>query len=376
MQHAAPPTGPTPERPHLDGAIPSRTTQHVTPSDRGADRALGREHEVQEPGSAVPHDVPTRSGEVASSRASSVAVVAAPAPARFRVQFPEKRETENVIIETPLMTRTAKRTLAVHHGSPLVVWTGPSRNGKTETAKWLRDNINSAAEGDPNGFRAVLFEYGGDSSNGGHEMKRVIRSVYQATVAKLDEGLYRQSPSEDLALQVVKGLRAKNIQMLMVDEAGLLKVEGLRALVTIRDVAEHHGWTLSVVLIGMDNLPADIERLPQIERRVHDWCYFEPYSLDGTYELLVGLDPQFAQIDLEVPAQRDMIAFIQEICAGLPGLLAPFLRKLHYNQSMAGAPLSLTLLRAVHMMTDREQQKAMSAASTEFKTVGVPSNGR
>lgn len=353
----------------------------VTPTAGGGSSARPTPvmREFNESASQATNATPPRDSDAGTARkprASLPPDAAAPKASRFRVHFPEKRQTEDVIIETPLMVRTATRTLAIHCGSPLIVWTGPSRNGKSVAARWLRDEINRASDTDPNGFRAVLFEYGGDTTGGGNEMKRVIRSVYQATVAKLDEGLYRQSPSEDLALHVVKGFRAKNIQMLMVDEAGLLKVEGLRALVTIRDVAEHHGWPLSVVLIGMDDLPNDIARLPQIERRVHDWCYFAPYSLTETYELLRGLDPQFAKIDLDVPEQRDMIAFIQKICGGLPGLLAPFLRKLHYNQSMTGGPLTLTLLRAVHMITEGEHQKALSAAASEYKHVSVPAAGR
>lgn len=374
--HALTPVPTTPGVTAPEGHSPRLPTTPLPPRGSAIIHADHATSEENEPSLGAPSPVPSRTVAGHAPRkwgADTDAEEPAAAATRFRVQFPEKRETENVIIETPLMTRTATRTLALHLGSPLVVWTGPSRNGKTVTAQWLRDNINRAADSDPNGFRAVLFEYGGGTAQSRNEMKRVIRSVYQATVAKLDEGLYRQSPSEDLALHLVKGLRAKNIQMLMVDEAGLLKVEGLRALVTIRDVAEHNGWPLSIVLIGMDNLPADIARLPQIERRVHEWCYFEPYLLDETYELLAGLDPQFAKLRLDVPAQRDMIAFIQEICGGLPGLLAPFLRKLHYNQSMLGGPLSLTLLRAVYMLTDKEHQKALTAASTEYKLVGAPS---
>lgn len=375
-EHALSPTPATPGVSTADAQGPRLMPVTLMPRNSAITHADAATDDEHEPSLGAPNLLPVRDVEGSApskSRADTDAKVLGPVSKRFRVQFPEKRETETVIVETSLMTRTATRTLALHYGSPLVVWTGPSRNGKTETAKWLRDNINEASESDPNGFRAVLFEYGGGTKGSKNEMKRVIRSVYQATVAKLDEGLFRQSPSEDLALHVVKGLRAKNIQMLMIDEAGLLKVEGLRALVTIRDVAEHHGWPLSIVLIGMDNLPNDIARLPQIERRVHEWCYFEPYLLDETYELLVGLDPQFAKLRLDVPAERDMIAFIQEKCAGLPGLLAPFLRKLQSNQSLLGGPLSLTLLRLVHLMTEKEHQKALSASSTEYKLAGVPS---
>lgn len=281
----------------------------------------------------------------------------------YRVRFPAPREAAERVVVTLQMIGAANRTMALHEGSPLVVWTGPSRNGKTVTAKWLAKSINDAAEQDPHGFRAALFEYGGASSASGSDMKRVMRSVYHAVVAKLDEGLYRQLPSEALALHVVNGLRAKNIQMLMVDEAGLLGVEGLRGLVTIRDVAEHNEWPLSIVLIGMDNLPADIHKLPQILRRVHDWYCFEPYSVEDTYELLVGLEPQFASFNPKTPEGRRIIALIQSICGGLPGLLAPFLRKLQFNQKSLGDPLSESLIRVTHLMTKKDMDRAVRAGT-------------
>lgn len=308
------------------------------------------------PPSARATGAPMRDEKATTSRGT-------PSHPSFRVQFPRRREATEVIVVTIQMIGAANRTMALHEGSPLIVWTGPSRNGKTVTAKWLAKSINDAAEADPDGFRAALFEYGGASHAAGNDMKRVMRSVYHAAVAKLDEGLYRQLPSEALALHVVNGLRAKNIQMLMVDEAGLLGVEGLRALVTIRDVAEHHEWPLSIVLIGMDNLPSDIHRLPQIVRRVHDWYYFEPYSLEDTYELLVGLDRQFADVDLQTTEGRRMIALIHQICGGLPGLLTPFLRKLHFSQASLGEPLSELLLRVTHQMTDTDLKRALRAGT-------------
>lgn len=282
-----------------------------------------------------------------------------PATPEFRVRFPAPRETAERVVVTLQMVGAANRTMALHEGSPLVVWTGPSRNGKTVAAKWLAKSINDAAEAEPHGFRAALFEYGGASGASGNDMKRVMRSVYHAVVAKLDEGLYRQLPSEALALHVVNGLRAKNIQMLMVDEAGLLGVEGLRGLVTIRDVAEHNEWPLSIVLIGMDSLPADIHKLPQILRRVHDWYCFEPYTIEDTYQLLVGLDPQFVSVSPKTPEGHRIVALIQSICGGLPGLLAPFLRKLQFTQNDLGEPLTESLIRVTHLMTKKDMDRAV-----------------
>lgn len=282
----------------------------------------------------------------------------------FVVAFPDLTPEEPEIVETPLMVKTANRTMAVHPGGAMVVWTGPSRNGKTEAAKWLAAKINAAAQQDMRGFRAALFEYGGSGSTwAGNEMKRALRSVYHATVAKLDEGLFRQLPAEDLAKHVVEGLRAKNIQMVFVDEAGLLELDGIRGLVLLRDVAQLHGWRLTIVLIGMDSLPVEVKKLPQVERRIHEWCYFQPYGVAETLALLVGLDPQFAALDIADAGDRAMVEFIHRVSGGLPGLVAPFLLRLRYQQRLLdGEPLSLELLHATHLMTTNDQERAVTDA--------------
>ncbi|MFN8665919.1 MAG: ATP-binding protein [Gemmatimonadaceae bacterium] len=338
---------------------------HPSTTDRSTNASNGRKHDESEDHLNEDDAVTTSASRArVSATEEEKAQPDDSAPTQeFRIRFPAPRETAERVVVTLQMTGAANRTMALHEGSPLVVWTGPSRNGKTVTAKWLAKSINDAAERDPHGFRAALFEYGGASGASGNDMKRVMRSVYHAVIAKLDEGLYRQLPSEALALHVVNGLRAKNIQMLMVDEAGLLGVEGLRGLVTIRDVAEHNEWPLSIVLIGMDNLPADIHKLPQILRRVHDWYCFEPYSVEDTYELLVGLEPQFVSFSPKTPEGRRIIALIQSICGGLPGLLAPFLRKLQFNQKHLGEPLTESLIRVTQIMTKKDMDRAVRAGT-------------
>ena len=94
--------------------------------------------------------------------------------------FPEPEE--EVIVETPLMRAVASRTLAVHKGGAVVIWTGPPRNGKTETAKWMVRRIDEAYDKNPHAFRALHYEVGEIEKFSGNEMKRGLRSLYHATI--------------------------------------------------------------------------------------------------------------------------------------------------------------------------------------------------
>jgi hypothetical protein len=281
--------------------------------------------------------------------------------------LPKRTPVTERIVETPLMTETMNRTLAVHLNSPIVVWTGPSRNGKTETAKWLVNKLEAVAT-HPDGFRAKHFQYGGASGTGAAERKNVLRSVHTATVAKLDEGEFRQMPVERLALRCALGLQRQNVQMLLVDEAGLLGVDGLRALVMLRDVASDHHMVLSIVLIGMDNLPYDLAQLPQIERRVHEWCYFEPYALEETASLVGGLMPEYPELTLNTAEGLKMIKYLHKQCSGLPGLLTPMLAKVRAALELLKARPTFALIEAAHSRTQRD--KTLAERAGEARAAG------
>lgn len=286
------------------------------------------------------------------------------------IQLP-KAERE-VIVETANMRRTVTRTVAVHRGSGLVVWHGRSRLGKTTTARWLVEQINQQYRPDnPDAFRVIHYETGEIHKWSGNKQKQGIRSLYHATVGRLDEGLYRQLPPEELARQLVHGMQRNGIQMALVDEAGCLSLEAIRGMVLVRDTAELMGWTLSLIFVGMDDLPIKMEALPQIAGRVHEWCYFEPYSLDETWELLKKLHPHFAELDGCKSAHREQVDFIHEQYGGVPGVIVPFVRKLNHRLQDYDGEVDLTLLRAVHLLTLRDKTRALEDAKTRYK--GKPS---
>jgi hypothetical protein len=264
------------------------------------------------------------------------------------------------------MRRAAARTLAVHRGSGLVVWHGRQRLGKTVTAKWLSKKINEQHSPDnPDSFRSVYYEVAGASAT--LSVKHGIRSLYHATIGRLDEGTYRHLPAEDLALQLVHGLRRKNIQVAFVDEAGSLPLAAIRGMVVVRDVAENTGWTLTLVFVGMDDLPTKLIHLPQIDGRVHEWCYFEPYSVDEVWQLLSELHPHFAGLDARKKAHREQVEFIYKTFGGVPGQIVPFIRKMSQRLQEYGGEPDLILLRSVHLSTVRDKTRALKDARLKYQ---------
>lgn len=284
----------------------------------------------------------------------------------FVVEFPEPEE-ENTV-ETELMRRTLRRTLAVHRGGAIVVWTGPSRIGKTRTAEWAITKLEEAYGSSPYAFKARHYEVGGVAEFSGNEGKRAIRSLYHATVGTLSEHAYKQLPIEDLAALLVRGLKARNVQLVFVDEAGLLSLPAIRGMILVRDTAELMGWCLSLVFIGMDDLPTKIRTLPQIRNRVHEWCYFQPYGVDETFNLLGALHPHFRELRRDVAAEWVQVEFVHQQFGGLPGLIVPFLRRLALRHREMNIPIELDFLRAVHIMSSRDEERAIIDEGTGYES--------
>jgi hypothetical protein len=288
----------------------------------------------------------------------------------FQLQFPA-RETKKTVV-TPLMERTAKRTLAVHAGGALVVWTGPSRNGKTWTAQWMVDQLAEGYATSMDAFHARHFEMGEiDSGWGGGDQKRAIRALYHATIGKLDESTYRMAPVSDLARLTALALQTKNIQMVFVDEAGLLSLSAIRGLVLLRDTAENEDWPLSIVLIGMDDLPTKLRETDQVWNRIHEWCYFKPYDLTDTHRFLAELHPHFAALDPQVPSDAEQLRFVHDTYGGLPGMFTPYVRRLRSMASEMDREIDLLFLKAAHLRTQRDEQNAMSDATSRNGVVSL-----
>jgi hypothetical protein len=116
-------------------------------------------------------------------------------------------------------------------------------------------------------------------------------------------------------------------------------------------------YPLSLVFIGMDDLPTKAQHLPHVDRRFVEWCYFETYSLKDIAKLLVELHPHFARLNLKNPVHYEQIECVYEMFGGFPGLIVPFLKKLDHYQRLEPEEITVTYLRTIHIRTlmDRKQ---------------------
>ena len=281
-----------------------------------------------------------------------------------------------IIVETEQMRRAANRILAVHPYA-LAVFHGQSGTGKTTTARWTTGGINEHHRpDDPSTFRALHYEVAEIPAWSGQEQKRAIRSLYHAAIGRLDEGLYRQLPGEDLARHLVHALARKSIRQIFVDEAGTLSLDALRGLVLVRDVAENLREPLSFCFVGMDDLPLKLERLPQIKRRVHEWVYFEEYDLKETWKLLAKLHPHFASLDARNPDHWEQVEFVHQTFGGVIGNFTPFLKKLSRRLRDYKGEIGLKHLMAVHDATNRDRERALESARTQYRAAAPETSGK
>ncbi|MEJ7848374.1 MAG: ATP-binding protein [Pyrinomonadaceae bacterium] len=278
------------------------------------------------------------------------------------LQFPNNRKKK--IVVTGQMNRVMRRTIRVHPGGALVVWSGQSRVGKTTTAGEMIRQLGAVYDpDDPDAFRCVHYQVGEIPDWSGQEQKRGIRSLYHKCIGRLDEGQYRTLPTEALALQLVHGLKRKNIRMLFIDEAGTLSVDAIRGMVLVRDVAENEGWTLSMVFIGMDDLPTKMCSVQQIEKRIHEWCYFQEYSVTDLFKMLQELHPHFASLRLENPDQLEQVQFIHNKFGGVPGEVIPFLTRLDSRTNGNDGLINLTLLKTVYISTQMDKEASIDSVT-------------
>lgn len=270
-----------------------------------------------------------------------------------------KKANEARVIKTPQLNQMINRTLSVHGLSSLVVWSGPSRLGKTTTASYLNKLLNNEFTPDNNdAFRSVHYQVG--EIVGKNSQKKGVRSLYEAAVGPMDNSVYREQSPEELAKMTVEGLRLKNIQMILIDEAGTIDLSAIRGMVLVRDIALMMGWTLTLVFIGMDDLPIKLIRLPQISNRINEWCYFKPFSAKETLNFLVKLEPYFSNYSWENEDQRLQIEFIHEQFGGRPGLIVPFLTRLKnrlYDE--LDGQISLEGLMTIHVDFLRHRKQAV-----------------
>jgi type II secretory pathway predicted ATPase ExeA len=241
------------------------------------------------------------------------------------ISFPSRQEDR--CIETALVRRTIRQTMDAHPDGGLIVWTGPSRIGKTTTAKEMVKAIEEAdTPEDQNAFAPFYYEVSGNA-NGNRPASAIggIRSLHFAAIGPIHRR-FRNSPTEDMARRVTQALAERRIEMVFIDEAGTLDIEEIRGLTVVLNEARSIDHRLSIVLIGMDELPATIQKLPQVKNRVVHWCYFEPYSKEEIGDLLYALSDSMKRLDKESPEFAQITDIVFTKYAGIVGTMKPFIR--------------------------------------------------
>lgn len=286
----------------------------------------------------------------------------------FEVAFPEERTT--TLVETDMMKEIMGSTIANQPGGGMGLWYGNAGIGKTTTALLLEQKIAKAFKrnpANPNAFLAKHIQVGEVAPWSGNEQKQGIKCLYAATVGQMDEGDYRRLPTNQLAADTVYGLQRLRIKIVFIDEAGCLSEEAIRGMVLVRDIAQNEGWTISLIFIGMDDLPQKLNRLPQIRRRVHHWCYFEEYSLDETWKLLAGLHPHFKTLDRKNKDHNAQVKFIHETFGGFPGLIVPLINQMDYLLQLEKCEVNEQYLRTVHYMMVHGKDKSLAKSKHSYK---------
>jgi hypothetical protein len=281
-------------------------------------------------------------------------------------KFPESRKT--LIVQTGMMKLALNRTMRVHQDGSLSAWSGRAGIGKTTTAEYIVKIVNENYDPDnPCAFKAVHYEAGAVAEWSKHEMKRGIRSLYCGVDCRMDEGIYKSYLPEELAADLVHYLKKMNIQLIFVDEAGCLSVNAIRGLVLVSDTARIMQWNMTIVLIGMDDLPVKLTKLPQVERRVTDWCYFKPYALKDTHKLLAALHPHFTQLDLTNIKHREQVEYIHDAYQGLPGSIVPFAHRFSSMYAEVPEEDPMVHIQASHLQPLLDKQRAINDYNGEYK---------
>jgi hypothetical protein len=272
------------------------------------------------------------------------------------LSFPSPK-TESILV-TGMMKYAAKLMLDAHCNGGFVVWSGGVGRGKTICGRWLAEELNG--QYDPlnkSAFRVKHYEIGKVPQWSGCEEKIAIRSLWHATIGSMDEGIYRKYPIEALAELLIHSWMRICLQLVLVDEAGRLSLNALDGLVLVSDTAANMKWPLTIGLIGMDDLPVKIGRNDRIKRRVYQWCYFKPYKLEETWDLLAILHSYFAGLDRKKSTHKEQVELIHELTGGIPGYITPFVSR--FAGMLRDEPKMdpMVNIRAAHYQPSREEER-------------------
>lgn len=266
------------------------------------------------------------------------------------------------VVETGMMRYTSNIVANVHSTrGQFVVVTGTSGVGKTTTAQRIRDDINAAFAQDPDNVDAYGARYYSTTDHRVSKRKDVSLLGQRRLLAEFaQEVLQLAVPTDIRTLDIAKwmnciilGLRQQAIQIVFIDEAGYLPPAALDCLAALvnKAASTEYQHPLTIVLLGMHDLPGNVRALPNLERRVADWVSFEPCGEEEVQQVLAPLNPFFAELDLSSEDGQSVMTFLRsaEVSGGgMLGLIVPLAERAVAHARHRKVPMSLLQLRVAH----------------------------
>jgi type II secretory pathway predicted ATPase ExeA len=287
--------------------------------------------------------------------------------------YPAPRQSR--IVVTPEMESAFSRVALCHSGpGQMVAVVGPSGAGKTTSMRLLSRQIEEDCDAKVQNAWRTLYYVTADLINAHRttlERHVLAQMLSDGLGLSVDKDLRRSRP-EDLRHKILLALRQRNVQMVFIDEAGLIPALGLNALANLVNTAEvSFQWPLTIVLVGMNNLPITIRELPQVERRVIDTIFFQPYGAEEALEALAQIEPFFESLNHATEDGRIMMEFLtspEVSSGGMLGIMIQLVQRTSDICQRDGRPFSLRELRMVHHLSARDRNRAVEQAQNGWRT--------
>lgn len=291
--------------------------------------------------------------------------------------------TKRRVVVTDTIELAASRIMICHQTrGQFAVMAGRSGAGKTTAATYICSSLTEDCDKkEPHSFRAKHYVSSDMRAVRADVIERRLLAEFlgKALDISVPVDSRRQSPAM-LSSQILVALQQRNIQMVFIDEAGLIPSLGLNVLANLlNEAGTRYGFPLTIVLVGMNDLPLTVGELPQVERRVLDTICFEPYNAAEALVVLREVDPYF--IDLQSrPAEHDeVMEFLMspEVSdGGMLGQMIQLVERASKYAKVQGRPLSITALRTAHLIKAKDAERAAMDARQGYRGLqgGLPTD--
>ncbi len=195
----------------------------------------------------------------------------------------------------------------------------------------------------------------------GYAQRRFVAEFAQKALNLSTAQDVRASDVTAVMTAIARGLRLSNVQLDVIDEAGHLPPAALDQLVTlINEVATSEQHPMTIVLVGMHDLPTNVLQLPQMARRVTEVIYLEPCDATTAFAVLRTIHDYFATVDIKSAEGREVTEFLlsPEVSdGGLIGLMVPVVEPAAVLAKYLAMPFGLRALRLAYSVRNTDAQR-------------------